>query len=206
MNQRLYQIANVIQFGMNFAGFAIAGGAQFTVLANMDVFGVYPQVLNHPTSLASEASYLPKRIAIVSEANPSNISMYNGLAPGNPGTWTGITRAMALTYSGFYEFYATYTNYSDPAMWVLRQDAWKWAWGSTQLFGIDYYWCNMMDGYWDGQCHGDGIVSVNSQQWPGSTSTLFIPNGPTHSNETRDSNVHLRVIQALQTNGFVFTP
>jgi len=163
--------------------------------------------MNAAIALATEAINVSKRIAIVSEATPTNISMWNGLAPDNAGPLSDRIRTMGLLYAGFGEYYSTYTDYTDPAMWLARQNAWKWLVGAVRLFDTDYFWCNLMNGYWDGLCHGDGIVSVNSQQWPGvNTPIEFLQNGPGHSQETRDQNVQATIRSRLLNGGFVFTP
>ena len=170
------------------------------------VSGYHYASLNNANALAVESTHIPRRIAIVSEANASNISMWNGLAPGSASTLSAMTRSMGLLYGGLYEYFSTYTDYSDPSMWQARQDAWKWAVGSSQLFNIDYFWCNIIGGNWNGQCHGVGIVPTASQQWPGAPTTYLLIGGPGHSQETQDQTVRQRVITALQTGGFNFTP
>jgi len=62
-----------------------------------------------------------------------------------------------------------------------------------------------MGGNWNGQCHGDGIVSTTNQQWPGAITTYPIF-GPAHVEETRSETVKSTVISALQNGEFVFTP
>ena len=200
--QRITQIANMVEIGLNNVGFA----TQFTVLGEMDLYSSYQQSLNSGGRLASEVTTIPHRISIVSESDPNNMSIYTGLAPGSASTLSGTTRFMGLIYDGLYEYYSTYTDYDDPSMWTARQDAWKWGIGAYQLFSIDYYWCNLMGGTWNGLCHGDGIVPTWTAHWPGENVSYTLPFGPAHSQETQSPLVQTQLVVALQSGGFTFTP
>jgi hypothetical protein len=131
--------------------------------------------------------------------------MYVGLAAENMAQLTEAEfLLMAAATGAFFYYQFIYGDYYDPNQYEMHDNAWMWAVTAVELSQTDAVWCTLIGGYvgkWpNGQCESDGIVSFESQHWPGNVAQFELTyGGPAHTQATKDESVITVVRQFIQT-------
>ena len=168
-----------------------------------------PLGVNEPAALANEGA-IP-RFGIISIRLTPHGLLWQALKPDN---WEGYTTVQyfgAHAYLMAYEYYSTFSDYTDDYYYEKTMNAPLWLFGAGALLYLDVRYCDMVgDLYRPDETSpfycpaSDAVVPAVSQTYPGAQS-VPIAGGPPHTRQTTDEQVRVHLYDILR-NSFGVQP